>query len=265
MKKITQKEAQKRLLDILVCFANYCNVNGLRYFLFGGTLLGAIRHKGFIPWDDDIDVAMPRSDYEKFISLINIDRSLEIRCIENNTSSYPFMKIIDKNTVIKQDYLADAETSSLWVDVFPLDGWSSNDSCAQENLSWQRRLWLLLLYAHTKLGDGTTLFRAILKLPIALLARLVGAKRIAAKMNEISQKYDYDTSAFVGNFSWAAYGMKERMPKEVFDRRVKVLFEGHEFWGPVGWDQYLTQIYGDYMQLPPVDQRVNHNMDVWLK
>ena len=265
MKKLTSAECKIRILDLLVKFAEYCDTNNLRYYLLGGTLLGAVRHKGFIPWDDDIDVCMPRPDYEKFIELQNIDNTMEIRCIENETSDFPFMKIIDKKTLVRQPYSEESETSSLWIDVFPFDGWASDKKQSERDMKARNRLDWILAYAQTKIGAGTTKVRAVLKLPMVFAARLIGGKNIAKKMNELAQKYDYNSSDWVGNFVWACYRMRERIPKEWFEQRVKLPFEGHEFWAPKEWDKYLTQIYGDYMALPPEDKRVNHNMEVWLK
>ena len=265
MQRLNSTEAKQRILRLLVEFADYCDTNNLEYFLIGGTLLGAARHKGFIPWDDDIDVGMPRFDYERFIELQKKDKVMEIRCAENKTSYFPFAKIVDEKTFVKQPYSDESETSNLWIDIFPFDGWSEEVGQAERDLKKLHKLNWLLIYAQAKIGRGTSKTRMILKVPVALFCKRIGGKRIAAKMNMIAQKYDYDKSNWVGNFSWSQYGMRERVPKEWFTERVKLPFEGYEFWAPKEWDKYLTQIYGDYMTLPPEDQRVNHNMEVWLK
>lgn len=265
MKKITQSKAKERLVKLLMDFADYCDENGLTYFLIGGTLLGAVRHRGFIPWDDDIDVGMPRSDYERFIELQSENSTIPVRCVENRTSEYPFAKIVDEKTVVKQPYTAESETSSLWIDIFPFDGWADNEKVAEKDLKKGKVLRFLLVYAQTKTGNGTTKLRAVMKMPIVLLAKALGGKRIASWINILSQKYEYEKSEWIGNFSWATVGMRERVPKKWFEKLVKLSFEGYEFWAPVEWDKYLTVIYGNYMQLPPEDKRVNHSMEVWLK
>ncbi|MGL0865089.1 LicD family protein [Faecalibacterium duncaniae] len=265
MKRLTSDESKVRILNLLIKFANYCDANGLKYYMLGGTLLGAVRHKGFIPWDDDIDVCMPRPDYEKFIALQNRDKTIEIRCVENKTSDFPFLKLVDEKTLVRQPYVTESETSSLWVDVFPFDGWADDEKQAEKDMKIRNGLEWLMIYAHTKAGDGTTTARKILKLPMVFMARMIGGKNIAKKMDKLAQKYDYESSAWIGNFVWACYRMRERLPREWFEQRVKLPFEGYEFWAPKEWDKYLTQIYGDYMTPPPVDKRVNHNMEVWLK
>ena len=265
MRKITNKETQQIILNMLIDFDEYCEQNELVYFLVGGTLLGAIRHKGFIPWDDDIDVGMPRKDYEKFIQLQRKSNTMEVRCVENENSDFPFMKIVNENTYIKKTYASDSETSCLWIDVFPFDGWSDDEEKSKKDLKKIKKWFWLLVYAQAKIGVGTKKVRIVLKTPLILLCRLIGGKRIAKQMNKISQKYNCRESSWIGNFSWAKYGIKERVPSKWFEDRVKLSFEGHEFWGPKEYDKYLTNIYGEYMKLPPEEQRETHNMEVWLK
>ena len=154
MKKLTPAECKLRILNLLVEFADYCDTNNLRYYLLGGTLLGAVRHKGFIPWDDDIDVCMPRPDYERFIELQSKNKKIEFRCIENNTSDLPFMKIIDKKTFVRQLYTAESETSNLWVDIFPFDGWAFDEQQSKKDMKkWNRWHWLSV-YAQVKMAQG---------------------------------------------------------------------------------------------------------------
>ena len=118
MKKITPEEIKKIQLDLLIQFAEFCKKNNLYYCLAYGTLLGAIRHKGFIPWDDDIDVIMPRPDYEKFCKLV---AEKKIATSLQNNSTYPFVKIIDTRTLVRERF-AQKEEVGIWIDVFVLDG-----------------------------------------------------------------------------------------------------------------------------------------------
>ena len=123
MRKLNLDEIKKTELDILLELQKVCDAHGLRLYLAGGSLLGAIRHKGFIPWDDDIDVCMPRPDYMKLIHLEDeFSKHLKLVCYENGTDSYPFMKLIDTRTKVKEKYMQEDASSSLWVDILPVDG-----------------------------------------------------------------------------------------------------------------------------------------------
>ena len=173
---------------MLIDFDEYCEQNELVYYLVGGTLLGAIRHKGFIPWDDDFDVGMPSNDYEKFIQLQRKSNTMEVRCVENENSDFPFMKIVNENTYIKKTYASDSETSCLWIDVFPFDGWSDDEEKSKKDLKKIKKWFWILVYAQAKIGVGTKKVRIVLKTPLILLCRLIGGKRIAKQMNKISQK-----------------------------------------------------------------------------
>ena len=127
MRKLTTHEVQKIEYDILVTFDQFCEANHLTYMLAGGTLLGAIRHHGFIPWDDDIDVIMPRNDYDRLLQLPktvigNEQKKYEIWHWKNSGSHYPFIKIVDPDTYVKTDYIRQKrEIPHIWIDVFPLE------------------------------------------------------------------------------------------------------------------------------------------------
>lgn len=250
---------------MLVEFAAYCDEHNLRYHLTGGTLLGAARHQGFIPWDDDIDVSMPRPDYDRFIQLKNSEKATNILCIENGNADYPFLKIVDQKTVVKQDNLTLNDSLGIWIDVFPHDGWAENEQSALNALRWLRILKNVLPYTKAEVGCGTTKLRAILKRPIIFFARCVGSYNITHAMDKLARKYNYDDSEWIGNFVWASYGLRERVPKNWYTKSVKLQFEGHLFAVPYKWKEYLTKIYGDYMRIPPKQERVTHNMVVYIK
>lgn len=107
MEQITQGAAKKRILEILLDFSKYCDENKLQYYLIGGTLLGAARHKGFIPWDDDIDIGMPRPDYERFIKLQQQCRTMNVHCVENENSGLPLRKLLTKKLLSSNHTMAE--------------------------------------------------------------------------------------------------------------------------------------------------------------
>src|SRR3712207_1450255 len=131
MEKLTSDQIKKVELGILLELQRVCTEHHLRLYLCGGTLLGAVRHKGFIPWDDDIDVCLPRPDYEKLIRLSRqgvFQKNFTVHCGENHNFQFPFLKVMDNRTRLNQEYMLDQEEDGLWVDVLPVDGLPENEN-----------------------------------------------------------------------------------------------------------------------------------------
>lgn len=271
-RKLEQREVQQVLLQMLVAFSEYCKKHDLRYYLVGGTLLGAIRHKGFIPWDDDIDVGMPRPDYERFLELVKTDPiSEDYRVIsaEDDTLSLPFAEIIHVRSRLERPtskYIAgEFRQLYLFLDIFPQDGWPENERKARNLIRRTNFLRKLSTESRASLGAGTNLFKAIVKIPAILLGRAIGTTNINLHLDRIAKKYNYDLSKYVGAITYGIYGMGERCVREEVLRFVQVEFEGYSFMAPGCWDSYLKGIFGDYMTLPPKEKQVSHGLDVWLE
>lgn len=260
MKKIGLEEIKERELKLLLQFSRFCDENNLRYVLAGGTLLGAVRHKGFIPWDDDIDVMMPRTDYEKFFSMCTKDFS----CIElgMGNTCFPFGKILDDSILIVDQY--SNENHCLWMDVFPIDGLPSSSSKNKLRFFAIKIIKKFWTAAQTNPDIGSTVINQKMKKLISPIAKRIGGERIARLITSYSKKYDFETSQYIGGIVWG-YGPQERMPKREWLERVKVEFEGHKFWAPGCWDLYLRSLYGDYMKLPPEEKRITHNIVAYVK
>ena len=140
MKKIDIVEAKKMMLDILKTVAKFCDENNLRYFIFYGTYLGALRHKGYIPWDDDIDIAMPRPDYEKFMEIFHAENLAVWTWRKDNKYLLPFAKVYDTRTEVHEN--ADfGETFGVNIDIFPLDGLPKKQSQIKRRVEYMRFCW----------------------------------------------------------------------------------------------------------------------------
>lgn len=266
MKKISLDEVKNIQLNILKKFDDFCDKNNLRYYLAGGTLLGAIRHKGYIPWDDDIDVCMPRKDYEFLVNnFISNDKNLTIKSFLLNNLDIPFAKIVDISTKIDSKFDESEVNKHLWIDIFPVDGLPEDIYKVKEIYSRCNFYRTLLLLQDAKLGEGTTCFRKYAKYLLKPLAKFYGRKRCVEKLEKIAKSNPYETSKYVGAVTWGLYGVGERMLKSEFEKSVELEFEGYKFPAFSCWDSYLTGLYGDYMQLPPVEKRKTHNMTVYLK
>lgn len=266
MKKLTLNEIQASELLLLIEFKRFCQDKGLSYSLAGGTLLGAIRHRGFIPWDDDIDVCMPRPDYERFVKSFKSDKEhIEILSDSMGTFNSPFAKIIDISTCIESKYSKNSFNSHLWIDIFPIDGLPESTEKTVDIYRWENFYRRMLVLTDAQLGEGKTFIRRYGKYILIPIARMYGAKRCSKKMRDIALTIPYETAEYVGIVTWGLYGVGERMKKKEFLQKVTVTFEGEEFSAFSCWDSYLQGIYGDYMQLPPIEKRKTHDMTVFVK
>lgn len=263
-KALTGDEIKKRELAILLAFQEFCQNYRLRFYLAGGTLLGAIRHHGFIPWDDDIDVCMPRNDYEKLLKIYPKEGQYLLRAPALGNLSQPFAKLVDRNTEVKIEYSEDSDDNHLWIDIFPVDGLPDSLSTVRaiyKKCNFYREIYWL---TDAKLGKGKTEFHKYMKYVLKPLANIYGKNRCVRKLEEIAKRYPYDNYNHVGAVTWGLYGEGERMNKDEFENMVKVEFEGYQFPAFSCWDSYLHGIYGDYMQLPPISKRKTHNMTVYI-
>lgn len=252
-------------LNILINFDIFCKKNNIRYYLSGGTLLGAVRHKGFIPWDDDIDVCIPRKDYEKLKEIfprIYNNRYL-LRSRERNNFIYPFMKLVDINTKVDCKYMKESIDKNLWIDIFPVDGLPNDIDEVRYVYKIVDRYRKILMLNFAKVGQGSTKIKKFLKPIFILFAKFIGVNRCIKKIEEISTIYDYDKSDYVGAITWGLYGVGERMKKSEFEKTVYVDFEGYKFPTFSCWDSYLKNLYGDYMKLPPIEKRKTHDIEAY--
>ena len=265
MKRLTSKEIQTLELEILIEFDRICKLHGLRYYLAGGTLLGAIRHKGFIPWDDDIDICMPRKEYIKFLSMSDqLPKHLEVRSNLKNNFVFPFTKLINLDTRIELNLTHGNTDDHLWVDVFPVDGLPDDIEEVSTIYTKCNFYRTILGLNDARLGEGLTTFRKYMKYLLKPIACIYGSKRCTDNIERIAAMYPYDEAKYVGVITWGLYGVGERMLKSEFEKAVEVEFEGQKFPTFSCWDSYLKGLYGDYMQLPPVEKRKTHEMVAYL-
>lgn len=264
-RELNGDEIKQIQLQLLLEFSRFCDENGLRYRLCGGTLLGAIRHKGFIPWDDDIDVLMPRPDYDTLLNWkgsADLPDYMELCSWKNRKIPYPYLKLADKRVSVQEKAVNVKYQGNVWIDIFPIDGnpedEEENRSLYQKSLRLRKLFWIHLV----PLGNGTTFSKKLWKLLIKPFLMCVGDYRICRGMDRLARSYDFESSSYIGGVLWG-YGPQERLDKEGFLNAVEVEFEGHKFHAPSNYQEYLTNLYGDYMKLPPEEKRVRHGFTAW--
>ena len=255
---LSPEEVKSRELEILVYFASVCEKHGLTYFLSYGSLLGAVRHKGFIPWDDDIDVSMPRPDYERFAQVIAGEKSDRFKAMlpENKAYPYHYIKIVDLQTELVEDELDLPADMGLWIDVFPLDG------CSQTGRSLTERLARICHECRAAAAYKVLPARRKKFTLRWRLCRAVGFNVFKGLVIHFSKVRKFETSEWVAHLPTACLF---RYPRQVFGQTAEVEFEGHAFTAPKDWDRYLTILYKDYMKLPPENERRTHSIKARLK
>lgn len=266
MRKIELEELKKLQLQILDEVVAFCEQHNIKYFLMAGTLLGAIRHQGYIPWDDDIDIGMLREDYEKFIELYRKQEGdyYLYSHVVNRKCSFPFVKVCMKNTLIIEEFLEDTEKYGINIDIFPIDSVSSANSSKliKKILFWirLRNFKIVNLVAYLKKKDKMLIVRALLKWSL----KIISYDYIFKQININLERERKSVPKFKGNLIWG-YGIKELVDPSIFDELIEVSFEGKTYQAPRRYNEWLTHIYGDYMLLPPIEQRVsNHNVEGYV-
>ena len=267
---LSLREIQLKELELLCWFDELCEKNGLYYTLAGGTLLGAIRHKGFIPWDDDIDVLMPRPDYDRLLSMTDIDKEMLPDYVQFNSwkntnggEPVPYIKMNNTNVYIDDQY--SVTDKYLWIDVFPMDGCPESE---QELKTFYHKIMSfrhVLTLKNAKLGRGKNIAKKLLKPFIRLALLPFSMETLCRKYDKFVKTYPFEGTGSIAGMAWG-YGPQEKVSRKAWMKPVKVQFEGHAFNAPSNYHEYLTNLYGDYMQLPPEDQRqTRHDVTVYMK
>ena len=265
MKKLSNEEIKKIEFDLLLELDKYCKASHLCYYLAGGTLLGAVRYQGFIPWDDDIDILMPRPDYETLVKQFTTEKNnIALRSNRLNNLDGPFAKLVDLNTSVNFEYADDNIDKNIWIDIFPVDGLPQDENLVRKifrECAVNRRILRLI---SCRLGKGKTAFRKYMKYFLKPLACLYGKKRCLENMEKYIEIYKYEDAVYVGAVTGGLYGTRERMLKAEFAKPTELCFEGKKFPAFSCWHEYLTNLYGkDYMDEPEPEKRFFHPIEAY--
>jgi lipopolysaccharide cholinephosphotransferase len=268
------RQLQLAQLDLLLELKRICEKNNINYFLIAGSLIGAVRHQGFIPWDDDIDVAMLRDDYERFAQVCPKELDSAYSLIDWNidkSSPLGFMKLKIKNTKLIEAISCDSNCNKeIFLDIFPYDEAPAKKSQQiRQNIKIVMLKKILLLRCDYRLSEEHRGFKKIFNKTLYKLLQLLF---LPFKTDKIREMFDKETLKYKGkntgyciNYSSDYKYQNEIKDISYFDEYVKLNFEGYEIPACKEYHKYLTEIYGDYMQLPPESQRVpRHNIGIDL-
>jgi lipopolysaccharide cholinephosphotransferase len=260
---LSLKEMQQVYLELLKEFDELCRHHGLRYDLAGGSLLGAVRHGGFIPWDDDIDVCMPRPDYLRLLELkaqgkLKLSQERDVISHRDQTFARHFGRYVRHDVRRLSDMAEDNDCPYIGMDIFPIDGLPEGDLAFKWQCFRIRQLRRFLLTSVEKKGTSRKgAAAAKIKDLYRPLLKKIGPYRIAARLDRVCSRVPFDKASLVGAVT-GMYGARERWSKERMLPQKRMKFEDTEACVFENYDIYLSNLFGDYMRLPPVEQQVPH-------
>ncbi len=267
MGQVETKKLQNKMLEMLLYFDDFCEKHQLKYYLCGGCLIGVVRHKGFIPWDDDIDLFMPRPDYEKL---------KEMWEKEADTKHYSYCRTDEKcnyhdgGASIRDNYTTEINRHSvnedichgLALEIMPIDG------CPANKISRLRQLFNAFIYSLFNVQRLPDNKGHILRMFANIAYKLVPSQKIRYLIwkhaENVMTKYSWDKCDEVTELIGSIKGMLIRHPKQDFERIVRKEFADYQMPVMAGYKRYLRLIWGDYMKLPPVEQRVAKHDVVYM-
>lgn len=265
LKELTNIELKERLLKLLIEFKNFCEKNELSYYLVGGTLLGAVRHQGFIPWDDDIDVTMPRSDYNKFISIFKENNYVLYAPEIDKQYKYQFAKLCEKSSILYEQSFDCGRQLGIHIDIFPLDGLGKDYKEAKNIL--KKLKWYIYLSFEAMVPNyisSKKITSNFIRKILYRFAKIPSMNFFARKINKIAQSKSIEKSNYVGFITHSVLE-KRIMPKSIYEHSIDINFENNKFKIMSGYNEFLERFYGaDYMELPPIEKRICHNRKVYI-
>ena len=265
------EQIHKIHLEMLIEVTEFLNQNNIEYFIDFGTLIGAIRHKGFIPWDDDVDISMTRPEYEKFLKLARsmqckISNELLITEVSLNNSVFPYCKIVNKKYRVKEKDIDGGVEEYLWIDVFPYDGLSNDMKKNEQNFNqlmfWKKIQATRIASYRTCIKNTKNILMIPAKIILKFFLNMISPKVYARKIRKHTLKYDFDSAELIQEFICTAR-LWPPFKREHFNELIEVEIDNHKFKTFKEYDKHLRTFYGDYMKLPPEDQRATHLEDIW--
>ena len=268
------RQVQNTELEILVKFDEICKKYDIKYQLFGGTLLGAVRHRGFIPWDDDIDVCMLRSEYEKFIRLCSNDDLNSMYFLQTNktdpASVVQFAKLRKNNTVFEpENEVGSTSHKGIYIDIFPLDNVKPGTKEGKKQYKdFYKYYSIVTSTVKSRVTSSKTAWKKMIRYCLYGITRVIPKSYFDNKLHDILTQFDNEETEYINHLTNGTDGKRTKwflMKRTEHTDMIKLEFEGHMFPAPRAYDALLTRRYGDYLKLPPVAERKPHHGIVRLE
>lgn len=266
MKELSLKELQQECLNILIDVHSFCNKNSISYSIAYGTLIGAVRHKGFIPWDDDIDIMMLRGDFEQFCKIYKSKHYSLIYYGNDKSALAGFARVVDcKKTYYEAERPWTKQNSGVWIDIFPIDYVEDDMESYAKRYRCLQRL-CKTIYKFRRVNHHISKNDNIWSITKTILARFVSIDGLLPYLLLIymikQQKISQERTKYLGQCSCLDDGPIQ-FPQNDFNNYTLLNFEGQQFYAIRGYDHHLRQLYGDYMNLPPIEKR--YPKQYWIK
>lgn len=258
MKEIGPDEIKRIQLDMLKDLHTFCMEHDINYSLAYGTLLGAVRHQGYIPWDDDVDLMMPRADYNRFLKTYGNKTYRIVDMSVNPDYGLSYAKVEDARTMMDEN-VEGGSAYGVYIDVFPVD--NVPDGMSERKIFYRKKSVLNTLFnlKTVRVAKGRSLLKNLVLLMSHMLLSFVSRQYLAHRMSEMAIKFQGEKTSFMGIVAPADSRIEEVIPSCFFDEYIELPFEDVLVMSIKEYDKYLTAAYGDYMQLPPVEKRVTHH------
>lgn len=272
--ELTLRESQLATLEIISEIDKICKLLNIKYFMLYGTLIGAVRHNGYIPWDDDFDIGMKRDDYDKFLNYCSehSDELLPFNLSNKKTISgcwYNITRFCDTRYRCEFSGWKNFKETGLFVDIYPYDGMGKEEDKKYWRRIQLRRLYYIKMIQLSSSDDrfpGGNIIKKILNFPLLFIARCKSSVYYLDKLEKLVTKFSWEDSDYVYCCTWGNEKHLPFYPKSFFEDFGYLKFEDREFLAPKYYDEILRVIYGDYLKLPPEDQRKPlHSYKVYKK
>ena len=269
LEKISLDKMKELQVNMLEYINEICKKYEIQYFLLGGSLIGAIRHNGFIPWDDDIDIGLTIENYNKLCDVLKKNNNGRYKLVNHEIQKdyyYPFAKLIDTKTLLIEKNFKNIKNYGVYIDIFAYHTIPADEKNIIRHYNKVKKIQRQIFYYSLRNPYNSNLFKNIIKMPLVVISKIKGIDLILKQYNKELSKYSNIDSKFLLS-NWPFYKMKNEIQNyEVVKEVCYHKFENIEALIPVKYDEFLRTVFGDYMKLPPEEERVSHhNIEIFWK